>query len=56
MEHPVSRRFLDDMEDMVDNEGVCNLYLSGGGPTGCAGERTLCEAGIDILQIIFDKL
>ena len=46
VEHPVSRRFLDDAEDLVDNGRVCDLYPNGGDPIGCAGERSVCEAGL----------
>lgn len=42
----MSRRFLDDAEDLVDSGRVCDLYPSAGDPLGCPGERSVCEASL----------
>ena len=46
VEHPMSRRFLDDAEDLVDSGRVCNLYPSTRDPLGCSNERSECEGGL----------
>ena len=42
VEHPVSRRFLDDAEDLVESGQVCDLQLRASN-TGCEEERSVCE-------------
>ena len=45
----MSRRFLDNAEDLVDSGLGCDLRLRDadtGAPTGCDEERTVCEADL----------
>ena len=47
MEHPVSRRFLDDAEDLVDSGQVCDLHLKEARNTNiCEDERSVCEGSL----------